>query len=245
MQKNSNLFYDLFDKVQDLDTPFLPSQLLEETRELYGLRHILYTRIEGPPLTAQNCSIKGTYPLEWLAHYFESDYLSIDPVVSRGLTDQHPFDWYDLPKETKEVQQIFEESVDFGFGRQGLTIPIVNYLGELAILNINADESDQDWAARKPELMRELQIISHFLHQSVTRNIEANEGGNQFSLSENELESLKWAASGKSVWETSTIVSLSERTVRFHLDQARRKLHCATKIQAVAKAVALRLINIS
>ncbi len=245
MQVNSNTFYDLFDKVQNLDTPFLPSQILAETRKLYGLRHILYTRIEGPPVTAQNCSIKGTYPLEWLQHYFESDYLSIDPVVSRGLSDHQPFDWKDLPKDTRDVQQIFEESIDFGFGRQGLTIPIVNFLGELAILNVNVDESDQDWAARKHDLMRELQIISHYLHQSVTRNIQATKESNQFSLSENELESLKWAASGKSVWETSAIISLSERTVRFHLDQARRKLRCATKVQAVAKAVALRLINIS
>ena len=64
------------------------------------------------------------------------------------------------------------------------------------------------------------------------------------NLSDQELECLIWAASGKSVWETSVILSLSERTVRFHLDQARRKLKCTSKIQAVAKAVATGLINI-
>lgn len=60
-----------------------------------------------------------------------------------------------------------------------------------------------------------------------------------------ELECLKWAASGKSIWETSVILNIAERNVRYHLDQARRKLQCATKIQAVAKAVATGLINIS
>ena len=171
---NKNSFYDLFDKVQDMETPFLNNQILEEAQDLYGLRHILYTRVEHPHQTFQSCTIKGTYPIEWLKHYFESDYLSIDPVVSRSITDHQPFDWKDLPKDTKEVQQIFDESIEFGFGHQGLTIPIVNFLGELAILNINIDESDADWAARKPELMSELQIIAHFIHNSVTRNLKTS-----------------------------------------------------------------------
>ncbi|HEX2255768.1 MAG TPA: helix-turn-helix domain-containing protein [Afifellaceae bacterium] len=64
-------------------------------------------------------------------------------------------------------------------------------------------------------------------------------------LSPREIECLKWAAEGKTAWETSHILSISERCVRFHLDQARGKLGCLTKVQAVAKAIAIGIVTLS
>jgi DNA-binding CsgD family transcriptional regulator len=63
-------------------------------------------------------------------------------------------------------------------------------------------------------------------------------------VSSRELDCLKWVAAGKSAWEASVILGISERTVRFHLNSAREKLDCATTTQAVAKAVAQQLIAI-
>jgi DNA-binding CsgD family transcriptional regulator len=48
-------------------------------------------------------------------------------------------------------------------------------------------------------------------------------------------------AAGKTAWEVSTILGISERTVRFHLNAAREKLQCTTTTQAVAKAVSQQL----
>jgi DNA-binding CsgD family transcriptional regulator len=52
-------------------------------------------------------------------------------------------------------------------------------------------------------------------------------------VSARELDCLKWNAAGKTAWEASVILGISERTVRFHLNIAR--LNCATTTQAVAK----------
>ena len=57
-----------------------------------------------------------------------------------------------------------------------------------------------------------------------------------------ELDCLKWIAAGKTAWEASVILGISERTVRFHLNGAREKLNCMTTTQAVAKAVSQQLI---
>jgi DNA-binding response OmpR family regulator len=46
----------------------------------------------------------------------------------------------------------------------------------------------------------------------------------QINLREREVETLTWAARGKTFEEIGTILSLSKRTVEFHLDNARRKL---------------------
>ena len=62
-------------------------------------------------------------------------------------------------------------------------------------------------------------------------------------LREREVETLTWAARGKTFEEIGTILSLSRRTVEFHLENARRKLGVATRTQALVKAATERLIH--
>jgi DNA-binding CsgD family transcriptional regulator len=64
-------------------------------------------------------------------------------------------------------------------------------------------------------------------------------------MSPREKECLQWAAGGKTIWETSRILKISERAVRLYLDIARHKLECLNKTQAVAKAVALGIVEYS
>jgi DNA-binding response OmpR family regulator len=61
-------------------------------------------------------------------------------------------------------------------------------------------------------------------------------------LREREVETLTWAARGKTFWEIGEILGLSKRTVEFHLDNARRKLGVATRTQALIKAATEHLI---
>ena len=49
-------------------------------------------------------------------------------------------------------------------------------------------------------------------------------------------------ADGKTDWEISVILGVSEATARFHVDNGRRKLGAVTRAQAVARLVNLRLI---
>lgn len=63
-------------------------------------------------------------------------------------------------------------------------------------------------------------------------------------LREREVETLTWAARGKTFEEIGTILSLSKRTVEFHLDNARRKLGVATRTQALIKAATGNLIQL-
>jgi DNA-binding response OmpR family regulator len=62
-------------------------------------------------------------------------------------------------------------------------------------------------------------------------------------LREREVETLTWAARGKTFAEIGQILSLSRRTVEFHLENARRKLGVATRTQALIKAATGHLIQ--
>jgi DNA-binding response OmpR family regulator len=66
----------------------------------------------------------------------------------------------------------------------------------------------------------------------------------QVHLRAREVETLTWAARGKTFEEIGTILSLSKRTVEFHLDNARRKLGVATRTQALIKAATGNLIQL-
>lgn len=55
------------------------------------------------------------------------------------------------------------------------------------------------------------------------------------NLTTRERDVLTWVAEGKSDWEIGVILGLSESTVRFHVDNARRKLNAANRTHAVAR----------
>jgi LuxR family transcriptional regulator, quorum-sensing system regulator BjaR1 len=61
-------------------------------------------------------------------------------------------------------------------------------------------------------------------------------------LTPRERDCLAFVAEGKSDWETSVILMISEATVRFHVDNARRKLHAVNRTHAVARLITLRML---
>jgi len=65
----------------------------------------------------------------------------------------------------------------------------------------------------------------------------------EIKLTEREKECLFWAAEGKTAWETSQILNVSERTINFHLTNTTKKLSVFNRPQAVAKAVFVGIIS--
>ncbi|GAB4407113.1 MAG: hypothetical protein OHK0032_02390 [Thermodesulfovibrionales bacterium] len=65
--------------------------------------------------------------------------------------------------------------------------------------------------------------------------------GIKFSL--REIEVLKWAKEGKTNWEISVILGISERTVKFHIASILRKLDAVSRGHAIAKALELGVLK--
>jgi DNA-binding CsgD family transcriptional regulator len=55
-------------------------------------------------------------------------------------------------------------------------------------------------------------------------------------LSSREVECLQWLASGKTLCEAAIILGISERTLRYHISNARERLGVATTVQAIVAA---------
>lgn len=67
-------------------------------------------------------------------------------------------------------------------------------------------------------------------------------GPDEVRLTDRERDALGWVAEGKSDWEISVIFGVSETTVRFHVDNGRKKLGAVNRAQAVARLAAARLL---
>lgn len=62
-------------------------------------------------------------------------------------------------------------------------------------------------------------------------------------LTRREQEVIGWLRHGKSNWEISRILGISERTVKFHVTSIMRKLNAVTRTQAVALAMELGILE--
>ncbi|MCA8967776.1 MAG: helix-turn-helix transcriptional regulator, partial [Planctomycetes bacterium] len=89
-------------------------------------------------------------------------------------------------------------------------------------------------------------LLSTYIHEAVRRVFVDNDTSiaiGQVQLTDREKECLTWAAEGKTTWETSQILGISERTVIFHLKNVAQKLNVSNRSQAVARAVSQLLIT--
>ena len=186
------------------------------------------------------------YPRAWRERYTASGYMSIDPTVTHCATHLTPICWDQIgPQEQKnmQVRQFMGEAREFGLN-SGVSFPVHSTQGDFAMLNL---ASGKDHARMKSSIMAAMPYVSLFsahLHEAVRRVFQHQVLPlSRVHLTDREKQCLLWAAEGKTTWETSHILGVSERTVIFHLQNAADKLKVVRRQHAVARAISLGLIS--
>ncbi len=201
---------------------------LRVAREAYPLSGMIYVALNVPIASgAAQRFVHCTYADAWARHATSRDRVNIEQL---GLTTL--FEGQDESASTPS------DGAD-GDARE-LTIALTAYHGESAALVIRAGDGMTDWPARRPTIRREFRALGQYFHHHMLR-IFGRGSEKAIIVSAREIDCLKWMAAGKTAWEVSAILGISERTVRFHLNAAREKLQCTTTTQAVAKAVSQQL----
>lgn len=89
-----------------------------------------------------------------------------------------------------------------------------------------------------------LEHLSPHIHQALLRCAGDTPLASRGAfVSGREKQVLLWLKEGKSSWDISTILGISERTVNFHVSNIIRKLGAQNRSQAVALALQSRLIS--
>jgi DNA-binding CsgD family transcriptional regulator len=61
--------------------------------------------------------------------------------------------------------------------------------------------------------------------------------GKTMRVTRREMQILGWVAAGKSDWAIGRILNISDKTVNFHIENAKRKLGVGTRLEAVVVAL--------
>jgi DNA-binding NarL/FixJ family response regulator len=89
----------------------------------------------------------------------------------------------------------------------------------------------------------DFEILASIINARLGKSLRNEAWSRHVALNEREIECLTWSARGKTSPEIAEIVSISKRTVNFHIENACRKLNVATRTEAVVKATSGRLID--
>lgn len=234
-------FQVLIDSIEHGSEAGTVESVLGRLCSMFDLQNAVYLGVNIPQSRSSGIFVATTYRKEWKDHYLAQRYDRIDPVVQTGLRRITPLDWAELDRSPPKMRQFFGEAEEFGVGGQGLSFPIRGIHGELGLFSVNTDCSATEWESLKAHNTRDLQSLAFYLHTFVLKSLGVSNHP-QPKLSQREVECLTWAAAGKTEWATAEILNLSIKTVRFHLENAKVKLNCVTKTQAVAKSIRLSMI---
>lgn len=187
--------------------------------------------------------IKG-YPDPWLEHYFSHAYYEIDPIIAYCSKFVTPIQWHDLMKMTSSRQslQMMSAASEFGL-KEGVTMPMHSPHGELGVLSFALSRPAISAREITQQAMPYIQILAGYLHEATRRVLNLENVNGNSSLTLREQECMKWAADGKTSWEISRLLNVSERTINFHLNNAMHKLQASNRQHAVTKATLQGLIH--
>lgn len=184
---------------------------------------------------------------EWAAHYRREHYFDDDPVVRACLNSSTPFIWCDrsrVPITSPRQTKIMEEASEFHL-ILGFSIPAHGYKGEFGILSATSSESEAEFRKIVGAYGHIVHLAALYYHSTLLKKwppeIALTQGK---KLTAREVEVLQWVALGKTSWEISVILNISERTVKTHLEHLTSKLNVRTRTYAVAKALTLGLIEL-
>lgn len=194
-----------------------------------------------PALPGPTTVVISNLPEQWCNHYGQLDYARVDPAALHCRARVTPTLWWtegypELASRDPQTAAFVEEARGFGL-RSGVSFPIHGSGGAWGMLSLSCE---QELESSRPRLERSMpynQLLSGYVFEAATRAVVPDRPADGQELTGREMECIAWCAEGKTSWEISKILGISERTVFFHMQNASRKLGASNRIQAVTLAM--------
>jgi len=240
----SQYFYDVLELLQCSSLSELHEKTGKITNNL-GFASFLYGMRVKLPGSAPDDFILSGYPDAWWNKYCSEALISVDPIMRQAFPGRLPYLWHEAKNLNIREQHFMEEARGHGL-TTGVTLPVHINTGEAGILSLTRPDSGTEPKKEVVERLAEANLLAIYLHEAL-RNLIGPSRGDLFQqlpkLSPRETECLRWLCEGKSAWEVSVILSISEATVRGYLRSAYEKLGVSTQSQAIAKSVSFGLLT--
>jgi hypothetical protein len=139
-----------------------------------GCRHISYVRL-SPDKSADTGLLTAvvTYSRLWQVRYFIKQYAHCDPIINYGRDAIAPFDWASLPLDNHAARAFLIDAARHNIGRNGLTIPLRNRRGAVALISFTSDFSTDEWESYKANNITKLKLLSVLIDSAANINFKA------------------------------------------------------------------------
>jgi DNA-binding CsgD family transcriptional regulator len=216
-------FTDLFPKLQEL-FPF-------------DFAHAFLGHHDSTKGIVMGDRVNISFPEEWLFEFISRNYLQADIVVRENFRHYRLQNWADA-KKTYEIKSL---CIDFGM-REGYTHGSKPSPPEKHGSMFSFSGPSMECGIRTEII---LETVTPHLHLALSHLFSKKQSDiNKSVVSTREKEVLNWLIQGKSSWDISVILGISERTVNFHVYNIMKKLDASNRPQAVAIAAHLGLVDI-
>lgn len=226
------------DRLQRAQTPEEVCCALIRITSRFGLTAMIAGTIPGPGLPLPDLRshvLLYGWPEDWTDRYEAMNHFEHDPIVAYMRRTPSAVFWRDAIGRhgaSREARRVLSDAAAFNL-KDGFALPLATLEGEQVVVSFGGEEVDLS-----PE---EAGVVSLVSTIAVGRAIQLSASRPAVvprpSLTDREKECMRWAAHGKSEWEISRILGISEHTSEKHLLSAKAKLGAANRVQAVAEAI--------
>lgn len=226
----------VFEFIERVDNHIRIDDLLDDLLQVvgdYGFQHMIYTGLPVGNNAIDPLVKTNRFPQAWWDRYVEQDYAAKDGVCQQVYSTMSPFAWNEVEQSFAErpgAAQVAGEAAEHGLA-DGYIVPVFSRDEWLSAISFGA-------AAKLKLSPRErgaLNLMAIYTSSAIERRQQKKPSRGR--LSSREREVLLWTSAGKSCWDVSIILGISEQTVRFHTSQIRTKLNATNTTHAVAKAL--------
>lgn len=174
------------------------------------------------------------YPADWLKFYAtDPAFFKKDPIIRYNYSFFKTHLWSEATEVYREepYTDFMNKAGEFGlkYGVAGGVCSDSHPKGSIFSFSGARDS----FKAYHKEV---LDILTPHVHQALVR-VCGEKSAAVSELSQREKEVLGWMKEGKTNWEISMILNISERTVKFHVQNIERKLNAVNKAHAIAIAM--------
>lgn len=177
------------------------------------------------------------WPDALIQHRLKTDALLEDPVAKAAMKTSETFRWSQAYESADEEGRAIMDQARAYDINEGIMIPM-HAAGSVS--------GGVSLGARKLDLSRQnmesIEIVSRQAYLKLVSLAAPFPSQKPAILSGREIQVIRYVASGKSSWDIGALLGVKEDTVNKTMKRAAQKLGAVNRPQAVAKAIAQRLI---